>query len=241
MSKKYEIVNLNHTIEDCTIYYLFYLIIGIVIIYLFYNTFNYYSEGFSGDLDYINNEIKIMQLENENEILLDMKNQLETVLKGQTRAIFLSTTYDKVDESSFTDEINFLNVDFDATIFPQIDLAGFNVITEQEKFDSLISEAKQFKNFYKPGEVVTNNSTFNINKEKICYPDLKTDLAIDPNFLTDYPECMVCSINKDYENSKSWLNTKTNIDKICLFNSNVEPNSGIPSLSECKSICNVSQ
>jgi hypothetical protein len=95
-----------------------------------------------------------------------------------------------------------------------------------------------FKNIYKPGDIVNQNSTFNIGKNEICYRNKDKLLDIDNKFINNYPNCMVCSIN-DNKDTIGWTNTHTNIDKICLFNTNPEPNSGIPNFDNCKTMCNI--
>ena len=110
---------------------------------------------------------------------------------------------------------------------------------EGNDFDSKIKQASNFVNFYEPGDIVTQNSSFNIDKKKICYPDANGNISVDQEFLKTYPDCMACSINDDYENTKGWTNTRTNIDKVCLFNKTAAENSGITTLDDCNNLCKI--
>ena len=51
---------------------------------------------------------------------------------------------------------------------------------------------------------------------------------------------MVCSVHdKNFYNTQEWKNTKTNIDKVCLFNDNNKNYPGVPNLEQCKKFCKV--
>ena len=61
----------------------------------------------------------------------------------------------------------------------------------------------------------------------------------DPKFMQKYQHCMVCSVNpeSEYKDYNSWKKTKTNINKVCLFNFNAKPNSDILNYEGCMNNC----
>jgi len=243
MNKKYIISNSKNSIDDLSCY-LFYIILILVSICFLSKMFSSYeSEYFAGTTPSIinitstptptsnkNNDLII-----KNEQLSKTLNSLQEKLLLQERTQYIANNYNKIVDSSFPDELNFLNVYFTSIDLPKIDLSTYNVISSQSQFDDLIKQAKEFVNFYKIGDIVTKNSTFNIDKNTICYKNTTTPISNE--YIISHPDCMACSINDDYENTKSWKNTKTNIDKVCLFNNNASPNSGIPNLSDCTKLC----
>ena len=240
MSKNYQVVNSNSKNYDCTIYYIFYIILIFIIIYLFSRSFFLtYWENFASESSTPTSENSIKNLITQNEELNQIKTVLQEKLVQQSRAIYLSDNYEKIVEDSFNDEVNFLNLEFDNIILPEINVENYVLVESENQLQGMINQAQGFVNIYKPGDIVYNNSTFGIDKNTICYPDLKKDQEMDPDFLKNYPNCMVCNINNPYSETKSWHNTKTNIDKVCLFNYNAEQNSGIPTLEQCQSLCEI--
>jgi len=167
------------------------------------------------------------------------KEILEETLKKQKRALYLSKRYNKIVNSSLTDEIDFINIDFEDIQLPTSDFENKQLISTQKDLNDLISEVKEFKNIYKVGDIVTQKSDYNISKDNICYKDHSKFLKQDPNFQKKYPECMVCSVNPEqsYKDTKSWKNTKTNIKKICLFNPDSNSNSDILDYNGCAKMC----
>jgi hypothetical protein len=167
------------------------------------------------------------------------KETLEESMKKQARALYLSNNYYRIDDSSFNNEISFINDDFVDIRLPQNDFNGKVLINTTSEWNDVLSKANSYKNLYKEGDVVIKPSEYNISKDAICYKDYETHLANDPTFKQKYPECMVCSVNPDtdYKNTKSWKNTKTNIHKVCLFNPNTSNDSTILNYNGCKNLC----
>ena len=167
-------------------------------------------------------------------------SKLEDKIKSQDRAYYISSNFDKIDEHSFSG-MDFIANKFDSDGYPQMDLNEYKVVSNETQLDQIIDEAKTFKNYYKSGDIVTGNSSFNIDKNNICYRTDGKLMELTPEFKKKYPQCMVCStVDKNQlANSDSWRNTKTNIDKVCLFNPKSKKDSGIPNLKGCKKMCNL--
>jgi hypothetical protein len=268
MNKKYEILNLNPNV-DCTIFYVLYIVLFFVIIFVIYkiiynfsnhekfsnllkmtNNFNNKFENFDTVSSSSQNQTKtnnivpnqiMTELIEKNKELTNIKNVIQEKLEKQSQAIYLSQNYDKVDSSSFNDEMMFLMDKFSNTNFPSVDLTNKTVIKTQPELDSILSEAKLMKNFYNPGDIVNSNSTFSIDKNNICYRSNGQLVKPTVEFLQKYPECMVCSVESEQNlyNTNSWKTTKTNINKVCLYNPDAETNSGIPNLSDCQNFCGI--
>lgn len=225
--------------------YFFYIIILILLIYIILliitnlgSCTNKHSDTF--DISDPNIEI-INNLKSENETLLNINKKINTLLEEQERSFYLANNFDKIDESSFNDENNFVLSTFNDIILPEIDLKKYRIIKTTAEFNNVLDEAKKFKNFYKPGEIVIDNSDFNITRNDICYSPQQELINSNPNFISQHPECMVCTINNkdDYKNTKSWKNTRTNIEQVCLFDPSVESESNILNLNGCKKFCNI--
>ena len=185
------------------------------------------------------------ELKVKNKELKNIKNTLQDKLMEQSQAIYLSQNFNKVDPSSFNEQLSYLLIDFADTKFPELDMEGKKIINTQSELDNVLSEAAQMKNFYKPGDIVSANSTFNITKDNICYRQNNKPIKPTPDFISKYPSCMVCDVedesdNIDLANTPGWQHTKTNISKVCLYNPSAKPNSGIPNLEQCKTFCNIS-
>ena len=121
MNKKYIILNSDNQ-NNSTIFYLFYIVIIFATLSLFVNLFSYgRQENFADSTTKDNNKI-LTELETKNKELTLIKTTLENKLKEQSRATYLSSNFNKVDESSFTDEMDFLDIYFENTDLPQIDL-----------------------------------------------------------------------------------------------------------------------
>jgi len=169
------------------------------------------------------------------------KETLEENMQKQARSLFLANNFYKVDDSSFNNQLSFINDDFVDIRLPESDFKGKVLISTPAQWKDLLSKAGSYKNLYKPGDVVIKPSNYNISKDTICYKDYETHLANDPNFKKKYPECMVCSVNpdEDYKSTKSWKNTQTNIHKVCLFNPNASNDSTILNYNGCKNLCSI--
>ena len=244
MNKKYQIVNSNQN-ENSTFFYLLYIVLILVIIFLIYKISLYLTPSANID-NFTTTQMltpgqQMESLQQENVQLVYIKNTLENILSEQSRGIYLSTNYNKIDESSFNDEVNFINTDFDNINLPSIDLSNSNVISTQAELNNVLSEVSLMKNYYNSGDIVTANSTFNISKNDICYRSNGKPINPDPSFVKNYPNCMVCSTEspETLSNSNAWQHTRTNINKVCLFNPTSEANSGIPNMQQCKQFCNI--
>jgi hypothetical protein len=181
--------------------------------------------------------LKNPNLENlitENNELSDKLNNLEEKIILQNRIQYISNNFIKINDSSFPDEYKLINLYFKHLELPEIDLSTYYVISKETDFDILLKEAEKFINLYEPGDLVTTNSSFKIDKNTICYKNISDNL-----YIRGHPDCMVCSVNDEYLNTTGWSNTRTNINKVCLFNKDAKPNSGIPSESDCKKLCNI--
>jgi len=244
MVKKYQIVN-SRSDEDSTIFYLLYIVLILVVIFIIYKIISNFTkyEGFKVlNNKKLSNEQVMEELKEKNNELNNLKNTLQNKLEEQTAAIYISQNFNKVDSSSFNDELSFLLADFANTKLPEINLNKKKLLETNSELDVVLSEANQMKNFYKPGDIVTTGSTFGITKNDICYRHNGKTIKPTSEFISKYPNCMVCSVeNKNtLKNSNAWKNTKTNIDKVCLYNPMAETNSGIPNLSQCQNFCGIS-
>jgi hypothetical protein len=184
-------------------------------------------------------EQQLQESKTQNNALKMAKETLEESMRKQARALFLANNFYRIDDSSFNNEITFINDDFADVRLPENDFNGKTVISTQSEWNNLLTKAAGYKNLYKAGDVVIKPADYNISKDTICYQDYETHLSSDPNFKKKYPECMVCGVfpEKDYKNTKSWKNTKTNIHKVCLFNPNAPPSTSILNYDGCKKLC----
>jgi len=257
MSKKYKIINSNidtNTSNECTIFYLLYIVLFFVIIFIIYKIIFYFSspkEGFANVSTSIENSTttkssqQIMnELKQKNDELSKMKDTLQNKLFQQSQAIYINQHFNKVDPSSFNDQLSYLLIEFADTKFPELDMDKKKVINTQTELDTVLAEAANMKNIYQPGDIVTANSTFNISKDDICYRQNNKLIKPTPDFISKYPNCMVCEVeneddNIDLTNTSGWQHTKTNISKVCLYDPKAKPNSGIPNLTQCKTFCNI--
>jgi hypothetical protein len=259
MSKKYQIINSNidtntNTSDECTIFYLLYIVLFFVIIFIIYKIIfclNSPKESFENVSTITTAETpsetpqQIMNnLKQKNTELSDMKNTLQNKLLEQSQAIYLSQNFNKVLPSSYNDQLSYLLIEFADTKFPELNMDKKKIVNTQNELDTILIEAASMKNFYKPGDIVTSDSTFGIGKNEICYRQNNISIKPTPEFIDKYPNCMVCAVenendNIDLKNTSGWANTKTNISKVCLYNPNAKPNSGIPDLTQCKTFCNI--
>ena len=184
-------------------------------------------------------EMELQNVQSQVNALKMSKQALEENMKNQARAYYLSNNYYKIDDSSFNNELSFINDDFIDIRLPQSDFNGKSVISTNAEWNDIVSKANSYKNLYNPGDIVIKPSEYNITKDTICYKDYETHLLNDPNFKKKHPECMVCSVNpeSDYKNTKSWKNTKTNIHKVCLFDPNAPANSAVLNYDGCRKLC----
>jgi hypothetical protein len=190
----------------------------------------------------VNTPQQIMEdLKEKNKELKTIKDTLENKLIEQSQAIFLSQNFNKVDSSSFNDNLTYLLVEFADTKFPELDMEDKKIVNTQTELDTVLAEAKGMKNFYKPGDIVQSSSTFGITKDDICYRHNNKPIKPTPEFMKKYPNCMVCAIedDKNLTNTQGWKNTKTNISKVCLYDPKATPKTGTPNLAQCKTFCNI--
>lgn len=262
---KYKIINSNNMFSNdvkinCFLSNLFYILLLLVVLYFIFSIYNKFklnyltvttktNENFESNLNVKSQQESQQESRQEsqqkltkNNELANIKNKLKLVLDEQNKAIFISQNFDKIDESSFANKMNFFLADFTNTNFPTIDINDKKIIKTESELNKVLSETHNMKNFYRPGDLVELDSNFNITRNDICYRDVDNKKTL----MQQFPGCMVCSaksilpenLNNLY-NSKSWKNTNTNIDKVCLFNPNAETNSGIANLEQCQKFCNI--
>ena len=262
MSKKYQILNSNTDTNldsnsyECTIFNILYIVLFFVIIFIVYKVifcFTYPKEGFANVPSTTTNtknkstpRVKSSQdvmreLVDKNKELTTIKDTLENKLIEQSQAIFLSKNFNKVDSSSFNDQLSYLLVEFADTKLPELDMKNKKIINNQTELNNVLAEAKDMKNFYSPGDIVNSSSTFGITKDDICYRHNNKPIKPTPEFMKKYPNCMVCAIedDKNLTNTQGWKNTKTNISKVCLYDPQATSKTGTPNLEQCKTFCNI--
>jgi hypothetical protein len=225
-------------INNCNIIYFIYFIVLITIIYLIYK-FIYYknnthnttliNEHFN-NIQSTNNLIKsnvcpeITSIIGQEQKFNNIKEKINNRIKEHDNALYISTYFDKINPGSIN-----VNKYFDSN-YPLTDLANKKIITNQIELNQLVNQTNNFKNIYKPGDIVESPSSFDIDKNKIC--------DLDNN--KQYSNCMVCSVEKSDKPNKpyDWTNskTKTNIKNVCLFSN--KPGPGINSIDDCKKLCN---
>lgn len=187
---------------------------------------------------------ELLQAKAQNKACSNSRKTLEESMKKQARALFLSNNYFRIDDSSFNNEISFVNNDFVDIRLPESDFNGKRLIKTQQEWDNLLATVAQYQNLYKPGDIVLKTAGADVTKDKICYKSWESAMANDPKYKEKYPECMVCSINSEtnYKNSKSWKNTKTNIESVCLFNADPTIQNGVVlNYDQCSKFCKISQ
>jgi hypothetical protein len=225
--------------------YFFYIIILILLIYIILMIISSFCSCTNNNEESFNSTVSeselINNLKSENETLLNINQKINNLLEEQERSFFLAQNFDKVDETSFDNENDFVMTTFNNMVLPETDISKYHVIKTTTELNNVIDEAKKFKNFYKPGDIVVNGSNFNITRNDICYNAHQELINSNPDYISQHPECMVCTINgeNDYKNTKSWRNTQTNIEQICLFNPTAENESKILNLNGCKKFCNI--
>lgn len=251
MTKIYGVRN-SISDDDCIIFYLLYIVLFFTIIFLIYkinynfnkndsfDNFNNIKKTSLENTKKISLEDTILELQKKNNELSTMKDTIQNKLTEQSSAIYISQNYNKIDSNSFNNELSFLTK-FDNIKFPSIYMDDKKIIKTHDELDNILVEAKGMKNYYKPGDLVTANSTFGVSKHDICYRSNGIPIKPTLEFLSQYPDCMVCSVEdeKKLYNTNEWNQTKTNISKVCLYNPSAETNSGIPNLKQCNQFCNI--
>ena len=242
MSKKYTISNNSFNTDSYVVFYIFYIILFFILLFVinfifttkYIDMYDNVSSSNSSQEQVQENILSELNLKSE-EI-----NSLKNKLEQQNRQIYISQNYDKIDSSSFDVQLALIKNDFSKTDFPNVDLSKYTTINSKDEYDLLVNQCSSMKNYYKPGEIVTANSTLNINKNNICYRTDGKPMENINEISKKYSECMVCSVIPDsiVKDSNSWKNTKTNIDKVCLFNSKSQ-DSNIPDLNQCKKFCSL--
>jgi hypothetical protein len=272
MNKKYQIVNSNfNSKDDCTIFYILYIVLFFVIVFIIYKIiFNFTSpEKFqsinnintikSNNVESFDNTVVqetfvkpelpnlptseiISELVQKNNELQNISNTIQNKLTQQNQAIYVSQNFNKIDPSSFDDELAYILSNVVDTQYPTMDMSSTRLISTESELSNILSEAKQMVNIYKPGDIVTSNSSFGISKNDICYRANGKSIKPTHDFISKFPNCMVCTVedaNSSLYDSKGWKETRTNIDKVCLYNPASESNSGIPNLKDCQKFCSI--
>ena len=127
-------------------------------------------------------EQQLEEAKSQNNALKVSRETLEESMKKQARALFLSNNFYRIDDSSFNNEISFINNDFVDIRLPASDFDGKTLIKTQQDWNDLLAKANGYKNLYKVGDIVIKPSEYNISKDTICYKDYETHLSNDPNF-----------------------------------------------------------
>lgn len=185
-------------------------------------------------------ETEYNQLVIRNKELNLSREKLQDEMKQQERAYYIASNFDRIDEESFKD-LHLLDRHFNSEGYPQVDLKKFRVVRNENQMENVVNEAQSFKNIYKPGDIVTDNSSFNITRDNICYRANGKPMKVTKALKEKYPDCMVCNTiaQEELKDSDSWRNTRTNINEVCLFNPDAKDNSGIPNLEQCKKMCKI--
>ncbi len=246
MNKKYKIINSNlendNICDLSSLSILIYIILFSIIFYLIYKLI-FQKENFENvnNSQNNNNQTIIDELKQKNKELSELKSTIENKAKEFDRAEFLTKNFDKLNEDSSEKLSNEIFNSFTKNNIPEIDIDKYRIILDQNDLGIVISNISKYKNFYKPGEIVTSPSSEIIDKNIICYQDKGKLIKTDPDFLKKYPECMVCAINDNPNVTETvgWKNTKTNIKEVCLFNPNPNPDFPVASLEECKKLCKI--
>lgn len=246
MNKKYKIINSNNENDSiCNLSILsilIYIILFSIIFYLIYKLI-FQKENFENfvDTENNNNQAIIEELKQENKELSEIKSSLENKAKLLDRANFLTNNFDKLNEESGDMLSNDIYSSFAKINIPQVDINNYRIILNQNDLSAVISNLSNYKNFYKPGEIVTMPSSEIIDKNIICYQNKGKVIETDPEFLEKYPQCMVCSVNNSPNLTETigWKNTKTNISEVCLFNPDPDVKFPVASLEDCKKMCKI--
>ena len=253
----YEIFYDNYSNNKC-FDYLFYIVIffllAILVLRLYKendtNSNKYYIDNFQSLSSSIDRDAYCNQIDKTLEFYKKENIQLKKKLNEIEMENLLSKDYVKYSDQ-YSNEYKIFSPDFElegipSTVFNSI---GKNkvIINNQSDFDKVIYETKNFKNVYKPGEIVNSPSSLNISAKDICYSDVK-----DPKLKSKNLDCMVCSVNQTnftspddpsapnngYLNSEAYKKTKTNINKVCLFKNNSDDPT-ILNYNQCKTFCKV--
>lgn len=174
------------------------------------------------NFDNLDNSKLLQELKASNKELQNIKSELEIESKNKERLNFLSQNFNKI--------VDIKNLTINDVTYPQIDLNKWKIISDSTELKNLVISAKTFKNIYKVGDIITLNSDYLIDKKQICYGNGADELI--------YPECMVCSIDDEGIDWKNKI-SKTNINKVCLFDTNIKSTSLVPNLLECQTMCNI--
>lgn len=185
-------------------------------------------------------KLKYNKLTIKNKELNLSNEKLEDKIEKQKMDFYIASNYNKINEKSLQN-LPMISRQFNSSGYPQVDLDDFTIIKNKQNLDKVVQKAKTFKNIYKPGDIVSDNSSFNITKDNICYRNNGKPMKVTREFKDKYPECMVCTTipAEKLKDSESWKDTKTNIEKVCLFNPKSKDNSGIANLKECKKMCSI--
>lgn len=233
MVKKYSIVNSSKTSDSPFSALNVLLIILIVIIGIWIGVIVYRN---------ISHESFQTASTNDDSIV---RKKLTSALEKQLDAQYIKNNFDLIEPSSMEKKMQQMMNEYNKVQFPSIDTIGSKnlmFISNTNELTDIVNKAKTMKNFYKVGDLIVSNSTFGIDKNKICFGSgANTGAEIGK-----FTECMVCSVIPDdqLENSRSWKTTRTNINKVCLFNPNIDPNTTSPadpiaSMEQCKKFCKV--
>lgn len=233
MVKKYSIVNSSKTSESSFPILNVLLTILIVIIGIWIGIIIYRNISHESFQTISTNDDSIV------------RKKLTSALEKQLDAQYIKNNFDLIEPSSMEQKMQQIMSEYGKVQFPSVDTIrskDLMFISNTNELSDVVNKAKSMKNFYNVGDLVVSNSTFGIDKNKICFGSgANTGAEIGK-----FTECMVCSVIPDdqLENSRSWKTTRTNINKVCLFNPNVDPNTSSPadaiaSMEQCKKFCKI--
>ena len=241
MIKKYSIV--NDLKKNNSIDYFFYIVILFLITYLTICIINtncfsrfdtFIAEEAEGE-QRLTVEQELVKATTLNKELLVGKEMLEKSINEEKRIAYLNNNFLKISDDAMTTKINNIEKSISNIKLPESTFENDTLINTQNELNTLIKTSSKYKHFYKPGDIVINPSSATIDKNKIC-----NSKNIN-NVQSENSSCMVCSVDKnnDYKNSVGWKNTKTNIDKVCIFNPNSSTDPLNVDYTECRKLCNL--
>ena len=203
--------------------YFIYIIIFILVLTIIFGLINNKSTSrYNTKENFTNNKELQKELENYKKKILLIEIEEEKI---KTELEILKN-YEKINDDEFIDIKMNTNI---GNIPTELKGNNIKIINSNDELLYLLSKSHRQKNIYKVGEAVTNDSTFYINKNDICYKDIPTS---DRHL---YEGCLVCSINPTNNYLKT--ETKTNINSVCLYNNKSNKDKSIPSSTLCKGLC----
>ena len=260
MDKFYSYENFNDNSNNNKLFdYLFYIVIFILVIFVIVKMSKYDDlekikydviDNFQIVTPNVDRDTYCNQLDKTVDFYKKENNDLKKTINQIKINELISKNYvkysDALDPQNTLFNENYVLDGIPNTAFSYNDKNNF-IINNEFKLNKYIIDTKNFKNIYKPGDIVDKPSSFNIGVKNICFSNIDQNDVKNKNL-----QCMVCSVNKtnysnpndkadpdnEYLKSDSWKKTKTNINKICIFNNDTtDPN--VLNYEQCKNFCTV--